>query len=169
MEHLWAPWRKAYFERDSSAIDHLFEIIAQSSDDEKNFVLTRGKTTFSLLNRYPYNTAHCMVVPYRIIKSITELTDTEMLECFHTLNRLCKSIQKLFSPHGFNVGLNVGAAAGAGIESHLHWHLVPRWKNDTNFITTIGNTRVHPDDLPTVYRLLREDLSKDFIAQEEIK
>ncbi|QSR86608.1 HIT domain-containing protein [Candidatus Methylacidiphilum infernorum] len=165
MEYLWAPWRKAYFGKETER-EHLFEIIAQSQEDEKNFVLTRGKVTFSLLNRYPYNTAHCMVVPYRIIRSITELTDTEILECLYTLKRLCKSIQRVFSPHGFNVGLNIGAAAGAGIENHLHWHLVPRWRNDTNFITIIGNTRVHPDDLPTVYKLLIEDLAREEEPEE---
>jgi ATP adenylyltransferase len=155
MEHLWAPWRKAYLEERQPLDPDLFCRIALDQDDQKNYVLLRGKSCFCFLNIFPYNTAHVLVVPYRKVGRLQDLSDMEILESVRMLCRLIEAIDATFHPDGYNVGLNLGAAAGAGLEAHLHWHLVPRWANDSNFMTTIGRTRVHPDDLPTVYQKLK--------------
>jgi ATP adenylyltransferase len=158
MEHLWAPWRNPYVGRPEEKKGDVFAQIAQSSDDEANYVLARGKTCFALLNLYPYNTAHLMVVPYRNTGDIDELDETELLELMTMLRRMKQAVTEAFHPHGFNVGINIGAAAGAGIAEHLHVHLVPRWRGDSNFMTTTAETRVHPSELGNVYRMIRERL-----------
>ncbi|MDD2677728.1 MAG: HIT domain-containing protein, partial [Methylacidiphilaceae bacterium] len=102
-----------------------------------------------------------MVVPYRSVARLDELTEKELLESMEILRKLLAALEQAFAPHGFNIGLNLGAAAGAGIEGHLHWHLVPRWKDDANFMTTTAGTRVHPSDLETVYQILRGSLHQE--------
>ncbi len=159
MEHLWAPWRNLYVghPQDSGKGD-VFAEIACSADDEANYVLARGKTCFALLNLYPYNTAHLMVVPYRATGDLDELDDAELLELMTMLRRMKQAVTAAINPHGFNVGINIGAAGGAGIAAHLHVHLVPRWRGDANFMTTTAETRVHPSDLAGVYKLIRGKL-----------
>jgi ATP adenylyltransferase len=159
MEHLWAPWRNLYVGHPQGNKGNVFADIAQSSDDEANLVLARGKTCFALLNLYPYNTAHLMVVPYRATGDLDELDDAELLELMTMLRRMKQAVTAALHPHGFNVGINIGAAGGAGIAEHLHIHLVPRWRGDSNFMTTTAETRVHPSDLTQVYRLIREKLA----------
>ncbi len=158
MEHLWAPWRNLYVGHPQENKGDVFAAIAQSSEDEANYVLARGKTCFALLNLYPYNTAHLMVVPYRSTGDLDELDETELLELMTLLRRMKTAVTAAFHPHGFNVGINIGAAGGAGIAEHLHLHLVPRWRGDANFMTTTAETRVHPSDLAQVYRMIREKL-----------
>jgi ATP adenylyltransferase len=155
MEHLWAPWRNLYVQHPQEKSGDVFAEIAQSSDDETNLVLARGKSCFSLLNIYPYNTAHLMVVPYRATGDLDELGDEELLELMTMVRRMKAAVTAAFAPHGFNVGINIGAAAGAGIANHLHIHVVPRWRGDSNFMTTTAETRVHPSDLVQVYTLIR--------------
>jgi len=159
MEHLWAPWRNLYVghPQDTRGGD-VFAEIARSADDEANYVLARGKSCFALLNLYPYNTAHLMVVPYRATGDLDELDDAELLELMTMLRRMKQAVTAALHPHGFNVGINIGAAGGAGIAAHLHVHLVPRWRGDANFMTTTAETRVHPSDLASVYRMIREKL-----------
>jgi ATP adenylyltransferase len=162
MDQLWSPWRHEYITKAGEAkkdLSHIFERIAQSNEDEKHYVLLRRKTCFALLNVFPYNAGHSMVVPYRIIASIEDLTDAEWIEIHAVLKDLKAALTAAMQPHGFNIGINVGSAAGAGIVNHLHIHLVPRWEHDANFMTTAAQTRVHPNDLPTVYRQIREKLS----------
>ncbi|MCE0482667.1 MAG: HIT domain-containing protein [Methylacidiphilales bacterium] len=158
MEHLWAPWRNIYVKHPQESKGDVFAEIAQSSDDEANYVLARGKSCFALLNLYPYNTAHLMVVPYRATGSIEDLGDDELLELMTMLKRVKAAITAVYNPQGFNVGINIGAAAGAGIEQHLHVHLVPRWRGDSNFMTTTALTRIHPTDLATVYKAVKNAL-----------
>jgi ATP adenylyltransferase len=159
MEHLWAPWRNLYVKHPQEKPGgDVFAEIAQSSDDEGNFVLARGKSCFALLNLYPYSTAHLMVVPYRATADLDDLGDDELLELMTMLRRMKAAVTAALEPHGFNVGINIGAAGGAGIASHLHVHLVPRWRGDANFMTTTAETRVHPSDLASVYKMIREKI-----------
>ena len=159
MEHLWAPWRNSYVTQPSGGRGNVFSEIARSSDDKANHVLARGKSCFAVLNLFPYNTAHLMVVPYRVVPGLEELSDDETLELMTMLKRMKAAVTAGFHPDGFNVGINLGVAAGAGIEQHLHIHLVPRWRNDANFMTTTAETRIHPSDLPSVYAAIKKQLN----------
>ena len=161
MEHLWAPWRKAYVQDSATPRGEIFSRLAQApaSDDAVNHIVLRGKACFAVLNRYPYNTGHTLVVPYRVVADLDDLAEDELLECLLVLKRIKSALSAAFQPHGFNVGLNLGSAAGAGIEQHLHWHLVPRWNGDSNFMTATGDVRIHPSDLETVHKLLAEKLA----------
>jgi len=159
MEHLWAPWRSDYVKHPQEKKTDVFAEIARSTDDEANLVLERGKSCYAVLNRYPYNTGHLMVVPYRVSEALEDLADDELLELMTMLKRMKAALTAVYNPQGFNVGINLGAIAGAGIDSHLHVHLVPRWKGDVNFMTTTAETRVHPTDFPTIYAALRKHLS----------
>ena len=158
MEHLWAPWRNIYVKHPQEAKGDVFTQIAQSSDDEAHYVLARGKSCFAVLNLYPYNTGHLMVIPYRATGVLEDLGDDELLELMTMLKRMKAAVTTAYNPQGFNVGINIGAAGGAGIDSHLHVHLVPRWRGDSNFMTTTAETRVHPVDLATVYQTIRKHL-----------
>jgi len=159
MEHLWAPWRNLYVKDGTKHEGNIFARIAQDTDDEANFVLARGKACFAILNLYPYNTGHLMILPYRQTGALEDLSDDETLEMMTMLKRMKAAITAAFRPDGFNIGINLGAAAGAGIEQHLHIHLVPRWRNDANFLTTVAETRIHPTDLPTIYAAIKKQLN----------
>ncbi len=158
MEHLWAPWRNLYVKHPQESRGDVFAEIARSTDDEANYVLIRGKGCFAVLNIYPYNTGHLMVVPYRATGAMEDLSDDELLEIMTMLKQMKAAVTAAFAPHGFNVGINLGPAAGAGIAEHLHVHLVPRWRGDANFMTTTAETRVHPSDLASVYAMIRKQL-----------
>jgi ATP adenylyltransferase len=158
MEHLWAPWRNLYVKDTHRNEGNIFARIAQGSNDEEHFVLARGKSCFAILNLYPYNTGHLMVIPYRETGALEDLGDDELIEMMTMLKRMKAALTAAFQPHGFNVGINLGAAAGAGIDQHLHIHLVPRWPNDANFMTTTAETRVHPSDLAGVYAAIKKHL-----------
>ena len=158
MEHLWAPWRNVYVKDSQKHEGNIFARIAQGTDDDEHFVLARGKSCFCILNLYPYNTGHLMVIPYRETGALEDLADDELLEMMTMLKRMKAALTAAFQPQGFNVGINLGSVAGAGIDQHLHIHLVPRWRNDANFMTTTAETRVHPNDLPIVYAALKKQL-----------
>ncbi|MEI9999041.1 MAG: HIT domain-containing protein [Verrucomicrobiota bacterium] len=163
MEHLWAPWRNLYVQDGPKELPEgsgsVFARIAQDTNDERNFVLARGKSCFALLNIFPYNTAHLMIVPYRQTGALEDLSQDELLELMTLLLRMKQAVSAAFHPQGFNVGINLGAAAGAGIDQHLHVHLVPRWRGDANFMTVTADTRVHPNDLVTVYAAIKKQLN----------
>ena len=155
---LWAPWRYDYIrtaDQTLSASGCIFCSIFAAADDRANLLLYRGKSCFVLLNAYPYTSGHLMVSPNRHVADLSQLDDLELLE----LNKLvAKSVAwttAAYGPHGFNVGMNLGKAAGAGIPDHLHCHVVPRWEGDTNFMTPIGNVRVIPQSLEDSYDLVR--------------
>jgi ATP adenylyltransferase len=158
MEHLWAPWRNRYVTGEEKPGEDLFLKIAQSNDDAAHFVLTRTKASFAVLNRYPYNLGHLMVCPYREVDDLSSLSAQESSDLWTLVNRMTQTLKKTLKPDGFNIGLNLGSAAGAGVPKHLHVHVVPRWVNDANFMTPIGATRIHPGDLPSVYAKLLENL-----------
>lgn len=158
MEHLWAPWRNAYVTKKEPTPADLFTQLAASSNDAEDFILARSKCSFAVLNRYPYNAGHTMVVPYREVADLDELGDDEILDLMNLVKKVKTAMTATMRPQGFNLGINVGEAAGAGVAAHLHVHIVPRWSNDANFMTTTSGCRIHPSDLPKVYELLKEKL-----------
>ena len=154
MKHLWSPWRLEYLEG-SRTQGCVFCNAVGSTDDRKNLVLLRGEHAFLILNRYPYNNGHFMVVPYSHVPSL-ELLDTPTLtEIMVLLNRGILALRDSMAPEGYNVGANLGQVAGAGIQEHVHIHVVPRWLGDTNFMPVVGDLRVVPETwLQTYDRLL---------------
>ena len=160
MERLWAPWRHAYV-TSASGGDNNDCIFCQSRDE---LILFRGRVSFVILNLYPYNNGHVMVVPNRHAPNLATLSAEEQAELM-TLTRHAEiALTEAYAPHGINIGINLGKPAGAGVLDHLHVHLVPRWNGDTNFMTVVGNVRVLPEDLSESAKKLRpifERLSRD--------
>ena len=151
MDVLWAPWRARYVERAARGESRCIFCEAVRGRDEDHLVVYRSRHSIAMLNLYPYNTAHTMVAPLRHVPSIELLSDEELLDLFKTVALVMKGIRREYSPHGFNVGINVGRVAGAGIESHVHVHVVPRWSGDTNFMPVVAGTKVIPEDLRTTW------------------
>jgi ATP adenylyltransferase len=156
MEALHAPWRIQYIlgPKTPPGGGSIFTRIAQSNDDEANYVIARGRSCFAMLNNYPYNGGHLMVIPYR-----DDLTESEMLEMMTLMRRCKRALAETMQPHGFNIGVNLGRIAGAGIEQHLHLHIVPRWTGDVNFMPVIGGTSVIPEALKETAAKLRAALA----------
>jgi ATP adenylyltransferase len=161
MDSLHAPWRIEYILSPKPELrTGLFGRIAQSSDDVANFVVARDRTCFALLNRYPYNGGHLMVVPYKESPDLEGLTDEETADLWKLVRRCINALKAVMRPDGFNVGINLGKIAGAGIHEHLHIHIVPRWTGDTNFMPVIADTGVLPDALAEIAAKLRAELAK---------
>ena len=160
MDTLYAPWRMEYILAPKPEVKSgLFTRIAQSSDDEANYVIVRERSCFALLNAYPYVGGHLMVVPYKGVADLNGLTDEELADLWKLTRRCIAALATVMKPDGFNVGINLGSAAGAGIEEHLHIHVVPRWKGDTNFMPVIANTTVLPEALKEIAAKLRAILA----------
>ncbi len=153
MKQIWAPWRMEYIQMEKAGGCILCEKPEQDSD-AVNYILHRGDKNFVIMNSYPYNPGHLMIVPYRHIASLEELTDEELHEHFDIVSRSIKVLRQVFSPGGFNLGINIGKPAGAGIEDHVHTHIVPRWQGDTNFMPVIADARVVPEALAETYQKL---------------
>ncbi|HSI71945.1 MAG TPA: HIT domain-containing protein [Fimbriimonas sp.] len=151
-EILWAPWRLKYIEgsKEGGTGDIFLDLPAQN-EDRKNLILYRGTSAFVILNAYPYTNGHLMVAPFRQCANVEDLNDDELLEINQLVAASLRWLKKAFGPDGFNVGVNLGSAAGAGIPCHVHWHIVPRWSGDTNFMTTVGDIRVMPQSLEDTY------------------
>jgi ATP adenylyltransferase len=141
MKKLWAPWRIEYILQEKPQ-GCIFCDKPRQERDRDNLILFRGSTCFVIMNFYPYNNGHLMVVPYRHTAELNSLTPAEQAEMMTLLGRGTQILQQQFKPHGFNIGMNLGRVAGAGIDDHLHFHLVPRWNGDTNFMPITGHTRV---------------------------
>ena len=166
LEHLWAGWRLAYVEGLSDADARgsgsgqgglsLFESIEQADvPDDESFIVHRGSTCFVLMNAYPYSSGHMLVLPRRAVATLEDLTEEEYGELWAAVRTAVAALNEALSPQGVNVGLNLGRAAGAGIEGHVHVHVVPRWSGDTNFTTTTAGIRVLPEALGETWRRLR--------------
>ncbi|MGQ0636135.1 MAG: HIT family protein [Planctomycetaceae bacterium] len=155
---LWAPWRLSYIvtTKDESDSEKCFlcRYAADAARDPENLVVFRGRSTLAVLNRYPYTNGHLLIAPFAHKARLSDLTDDESLECQQSLARFAEQIARVMSADGFNVGLNLGKAAGAGVPGHLHWHLVPRWNGDTNFMPVLSNVNVIPQSLEALFRLL---------------
>ncbi len=154
VERLWSPWRLAYVSASGESKGCVF-CHAQADDEAATLVLFRGRTCFVILNLYPYNTGHLMVVPYRHVATLADSTASELEELMR-LTRLAEmALTEAYRPQGINVGMNLGRPAGAGVADHLHIHLVPRWTGDTNFMSVVGEVRVLPEDLEQTAARLR--------------
>ena len=161
MESLHAPWRIEYILAPKlPQKDSLFSQIAQSNNDEANYVVARERTCFALLNTYPYTGGHLMVVPYKQVQDLNGLTDEELAELLKLTRKCQVALTRVMKPHGFNVGINFGKVAGAGILEHLHVHVVPRWEGDTNFMPVLANTSVVPQALKEIAAQLRTALTE---------
>jgi ATP adenylyltransferase len=160
MEPLHAPWRIEYILAPKPQLDQsLFTRIAQSADDETNLVVVRDRTCYAVLNRYPYNGGHLLIVPYRQTPDLNGLTDEELADLWKLTRRCINALAQAIKPDGFNVGVNLGKAAGAGVTEHLHIHVVPRWQGDTNFMPVIAKTSVVPQALSELAAQLRAALA----------
>lgn len=157
MDHLWTPWRMEYLTGERPPGCALCTALAEPCED-LSLVAYRGEHAFIVLNRYPYNNGHVMVVPNRHISSIELLDDGELLSVMKLVNLSVAALRNLASPDGFNIGVNLGTAAGAGIEAHCHIHVVPRWAGDTNFMPILAQTRVIPESLADTRRKLETSL-----------
>ena len=162
MESLHAPWRIEYILAPKPSLpDSLFTLIAQSNDDEAHYVIARDRTCFALLNIYPYTGGHLMVVPYKQAPDLHGLTDEELTDLLKLTRRCQDALSQVMKPDGFNLGINLGKVAGAGIAGHLHIHVVPRWFGDTNFMPVLANTTVVPQALKELASQLRAALSRE--------
>jgi len=153
IEALWCPWRVEYFELEQRDPDFL-TTAARASDDAAHLVVTRRKNAFLMMNRYPYAVGHLMVVPYRKTADLASLGENEVLELWALAAHAQTLLRTAMKAQGFNIGLNLGTAAGAGVADHLHLHIVPRWAGDTNFMPILGQTRLLSDGLDALYEKL---------------
>jgi len=161
MDSLHAPWRIEYIVAPKPPLtDSLFTTLAQSSDDVTNLVIARDRTCYAVLNRYPYNGGHLLVVPYKQSPDLNGLTDEEVTDLWKLVRRCVNVLQQEMNAEGFNIGINLGRVAGAGIAGHLHIHIVPRWFGDTNFMPVIANSGVVPQALIELGNQLRAALAR---------
>jgi Diadenosine tetraphosphate (Ap4A) hydrolase and other HIT family hydrolases len=155
MERLWAPWRMVYIRSVDEEDGCLFCRKVEEAPSEANLVLHRGKHTLTLMNLYPYNSGHLMVAPRLHVADLEALPEEVVLALMKETQRAIRILKAEMHPHGFNVGLNLGRVAGAGVDKHLHLHIVPRWSGDSNFMPVIGDVKVIPEALAETYRRLR--------------
>ena len=155
MDNLWAPWRMQYVRSPKKNTEETFLKKLEDGNDEENLVLFRGEHSFVCMNLYPYNNGHIMILPNNIVEKPEELDDVTQFEIMKIASLSMKIIREKMNAEGFNFGANIGASAGAGIAEHLHYHIVPRWKGDTNFMPVIGNTKVHVQGLNDTYVMLK--------------
>ncbi len=159
MNYLYAPWRREYVTAKKSGCVFC-DIASDESNDEKNFVLHRDKYCFVVMNRYPYTAGHIMVIPLQHIDNIENLDEKSWLHISLIAKRCVGMLKKEFNADGVNLGMNLGKGAGAGIAEHVHYHVMPRWIGDTNFITTIANTRVFSSDFEKIFRQLKSSIGR---------
>lgn len=156
MKFIWSPWRMEYIQSDKNEEGCVFCLEMARPDGPENLIVYRGKRAFLILNRFPYTSGHLMVVPFQhtsILMALDKETQAEMMEL---TNMSIRVLGEVYSPQGYNVGINIGEAAGAGITEHIHMHIVPRWFGDTNFMSSLGNTRVLPETLEETYKRVKE-------------
>lgn len=154
MRQLWSPWRSEYIEKGVEEGSCVF-CEALGKDPKEALVLFKGSVSLVMMNKYPYNSGHLMISPVRHVARIEELTPEESVDLFRLLRHSSATLSKALNPHGFNVGMNVGKASGAGIDDHLHMHIVPRWSGDTNFMPVLGELKVIPQHIKSTYLKLK--------------
>jgi ATP adenylyltransferase len=152
MKHLWAAWRMKYIESAPKAIGCVFCNALAQTDGEENLIIMRAKPSFVILNKYPYTSGHLMVVPLTHSASLEELTPVVRAEMMELASQFTTILGSAYNPEGFNIGINIGKAAGAGVPGHVHIHILPRWNGDTNFMTSVADMRVLPETVDVTYQ-----------------
>lgn len=155
MKQLWAPWRMPYLRGEHVKVEGCLFCRKLDQEDASEHVLYRGERCFVVLNRFPYNNGHLMVVPYAHTGQLEDLDDATLLEMMQLVRHSLRFLRHVYNPNGFNVGVNEGSAAGAGVAEHVHLHIVPRWDGDANYMTVVGGTRVIPESLDDTYAAFR--------------
>jgi len=155
MDRLWTPWRFEYLRKADQESTCVFCRILEESDDAANLVLFRGRNLFLILNLFPYTSGHLLIAVNRHIASLSEARPEELHAMIELARRCEEALRREYHPSGYNMGFNLGRAAGAGVEHHLHMHIVPRWIGDSNFVSVVGETRVLPEELPTTFQRLQ--------------
>ena len=161
MDRIWAPWRMEYITGAAGQGGNKCFLCLDGQDDEKVLIVERFGNAFVLMNRYPYSNGHLMVVPNRHVGSVEELSDEELLDMMRLVKKSSSILKKEMSANGLNIGINMGKAAGAGLEEHIHIHIVPRWFGDTNFMPVFSETRVISEHLYETYRRLKERFAEN--------
>jgi len=156
MNHIWSPWRMEYIENNNKEDGCVFCIEQAKQDSAENLIAYRGKLSYVILNRYPYTSGHLMVNPFEHVSDLEELDSATRAEMMELTSRCTTVLKQIYNAQGFNVGVNIGEAAGAGVLGHVHIHIVPRWKGDTNFMSSVGQTRVLPEMLEDTYKRVKE-------------
>jgi ATP adenylyltransferase len=151
MDRLWTPWRYRYISRADAPEGCIFCIKAAENRDAENYIVHRSPLNFVLLNLFPYTNGHLMIAPYQHVATLSETPRDVLADMMHLTQRAEQNLREAYKPHGFNLGMNVGESAGAGVAGHIHMHVLPRWTGDANFMSTIGETRVLPEELPVTY------------------
>ena len=155
MDHLWSPWRYRYVQGARGSSECIFCVEAAEDRDDENFIVYRARLNFVILNLFPYTSGHLMIAPYEHVATLEATADETLVEMMTLAKESQRQLGAIYHPHGFNIGMNIGEMAGAGIAGHIHMHVVPRWAGDANFMTTVGETRVLPEELPETYRKLK--------------
>ncbi|MDP8218480.1 MAG: HIT domain-containing protein [Candidatus Theseobacter exili] len=151
MQRLWAPWRMEYILNDEKNDECFFCRIFSAKEDRNNHVVFRNDKSFAVMNKYPYNNGHLLVAPSRHIATLEELPEEDLLDMMMSVQQCIVLLRKTIMPHGFNVGVNTGLVAGAGVPDHVHFHIVPRWDGDSNYMPVIANTKIIPQALDSLY------------------
>ena len=160
MNHLWSPWRMEYIENNNKQDGCVFCTAQAMEDGVGNLIAYRGKLAYVILNRYPYTSGHLMVIPFDHVASIEELSPETRAEMMELTTQCTTVLKNTYKPQGFNIGLNMGEAAGAGVPGHVHIHIVPRWQGDTNFMSSVGGTRVLPEALEVTFERVKNEFQK---------
>ena len=151
MNHIWSPWRMEYIENNTKVDGCVFCMMQEIEDGPENLIAYRGTYSFVILNRYPYTSGHLMVVPFEHKATLEELDPETRAEMMELTTRCMTALRKIYRPQAFNMGANIGEAAGAGVKEHVHIHIVPRWAGDTNFMSVVGEARVLPESLENTF------------------
>jgi len=160
LDYLWSPWRYSYLTAQHKPEGCIFCLMIAAGNDEEALIVFRGEHNFVVLNRFPYTTGHLMVAPYRHVPDLAGLSDTAANEMMALTRAAERHLRWLYHPDGVNLGMNIGASAGAGVAGHIHMHVLPRWTGDAGFITTVSETRVLGEELPVTWKRLRTEFEK---------
>lgn len=155
MKRIWSPWRMKYIEGHGKETGCIF-CVALKQSDKQALIVARGKRSYAILNRYPYTSGHLMIVPHEHIETIEKVPEETWLEMFALTNRALAALRSAYHAPAFNLGANIGEAAGAGVADHVHLHVVPRWSGDTNFLSVLGEVRVLPESLEETWKKVRK-------------